>query len=75
MRRSRTATVTDSIETYTITLNATATIAPTVTVGDLALNEDASGASVAVTLLGRNVYLGETVTVTLGDGTNVDVYG
>ena len=43
----------------------------TVTVGDASVNEDATSASVDVTLEGHVFKAGETVTVTLSDGTEV----
>ena len=58
---------TGSTTTIADTLDTT-----TVTVGDASVNEDASSASVAVTLLGHVFTSGETVTVTLGDGTTVE---
>ena len=53
-------TVTDSIDTTTVTL------------GDATVNEDATTASVEVTLEGHDFKDGETVTVTLTNGDTVD---
>ncbi|PRM91187.1 hypothetical protein CJ673_11695, partial [Aliarcobacter cryaerophilus] len=53
-------TVTDSEDTTTVT------------VGDASVNEDASSATVSVTLSGHDFRDGETVTVTLSDGTTVE---
>ncbi|WEJ62781.1 immunoglobulin-like domain-containing protein [Thiomicrorhabdus lithotrophica] len=46
--------------------------APSVTIGNATVNEDATSATVSVTLAGYDFSTGETVTVTLDDGSTVN---